>query len=268
MKKIRQVVIVADLQYDDQEYNLAALHEAVPDFLASALDPAENPGGYRLINPSFYLSLGDFDAERADQVGPFCHEYYRTFTIEVYPSKEGGWRAWCFSHAWLPVELWARNGYGGIAEAKGETPDEALRNARAAIDARLASRTRPDVDESDYAVCEDRYEFEPHPATDRGRKLGYLQYLQKEINRLRLELKVAAPDEVLCRYEDPCDDRLYLAVADGFGKATAIEIEGNFPVDYFTHRSQECETEDEACRLAAKWAGEDEEEDEDDPDAD
>jgi hypothetical protein len=83
-----------------------------------------------------------------------------------------------------------------------------------------------------------------------------LRKLQAEVDRIRAELGISAPGEVLYRASlDVCGDDEIVVEADGFGGATTSIVEGNFPMDYRTHYAKKFNTE-EAAIHAAEAVGE------------
>jgi len=53
-----------------------------------------------------------------------------------------------------------------------------------------------------------------------------------------------------------------LVEADGLGGAYVVEVDDGNPCDRICHRSEYLDNEDDACRLARKWTGlEDDDED-------
>ncbi len=66
-------------------------------------------------------------------------------------------------------------------------------------------------------------------------KLQRLKGLQQEVDSIRKELEIHAPEEVLFSSEgDGWDDETIIVEADGFGGATTSVVEGNYPVDYLS----------------------------------
>lgn len=91
-----------------------------------------------------------------------------------------------------------------------------------------------------------------------------LERLDAEAKEVRKEQGWSQPGEVV--WKGDTADTEVIVEADGFGGAAVMEVEGNWPVDFMNKRSQECGSEDEACRIASEWCGysEDEEDEEDD----
>jgi hypothetical protein len=85
-----------------------------------------------------------------------------------------------------------------------------------------------------------------HP-TDRR----LISRLQSRLDGLRNRLNVSAPGVVLYRVDMSYgDDEVALVEADGLGGAVLRVVEGNYPVDYFTHKEMAFSTETEAVRAA------------------
>ena len=64
-------------------------------------------------------------------------------------------------------------------------------------------------------------------------------------------MNVSAPGIVLYRADVSYgDDEVAYVEADGLGGAVLRVVEGNYPVDYFTHEEKEFSTEAEAVRAA------------------
>jgi len=75
--------------------------------------------------------------------------------------------------------------------------------------------------------------------------------LQAEVDAIRAKLGIEAPGGLLFREPlSPCDDEEVVVEADGFGGATVSVVQGNFPMDYLTHRSKKFETEQAAIKAA------------------
>jgi hypothetical protein len=75
--------------------------------------------------------------------------------------------------------------------------------------------------------------------------------LQAELDRLRLDLNINDRGAVLFRADlSYGDDEVALVEADGLGGATLRVVEGNYPVDFFTHEERTFPTETEAVSEA------------------
>src|SRR3989442_345975 len=86
----------------------------------------------------------------------------------------------------------------------------------------------------------------------RNEKLKRLRKLQAELDTIRHELGIGAPNEVLYLAPlDYCDEEV-IVVADGFGAATASVVDGNYPIDFFTRYEKEFTSETAALRAAER----------------
>jgi hypothetical protein len=75
--------------------------------------------------------------------------------------------------------------------------------------------------------------------------------LQTELDELRRQLKVNDRGAVLFRADlSYGDDEVALVEADGLGGATLRIVEGNYPVDFFTHEELAFPTETAAVNAA------------------
>ncbi len=75
--------------------------------------------------------------------------------------------------------------------------------------------------------------------------------LQAELDELRLGLNINDRGAVLFRADlSYGDDEVALVEADGLGGATLRVVEGNYPVDFFTHEERAFPTETEAVSAA------------------
>ena len=80
-----------------------------------------------------------------------------------------------------------------------------------------------------------------------------LRQLQTQIDGIRKQLRVGAPGAVL--YEAPVcalSDETVVVEADGFGGATAMVVEGNYPIDYAPLYERTFKTESAACNAAKR----------------
>ncbi len=78
-----------------------------------------------------------------------------------------------------------------------------------------------------------------------------LKNLQAEAERLREKLDLSAPGAII--YKAPwfdLGDEIVVVEADGFGGATTMIINGNYPLDYCTLYEGKFRTEGAACRTA------------------
>lgn len=82
-------------------------------------------------------------------------------------------------------------------------------------------------------------------------KILALRRLQKRIDTIREELGIGAPGEVLYMAElDPMSDRTVVVEGDGFGGATTMVVEGDYPLDYLTHAEKAFASEKRATDVA------------------
>ena len=78
-------------------------------------------------------------------------------------------------------------------------------------------------------------------------KLTELRKLQSRVDSLREELKISSPGEVIFLAPlDEVEDDIVIIEADGFGGATTMVVEGNYPVDYLTKFERSFPSEEEA----------------------
>lgn len=78
-----------------------------------------------------------------------------------------------------------------------------------------------------------------------------LRHLQKQVDNIRTELGFSQPREVIFKADlDVIGDEKVIVKADGFGSATTLIVEGNYPIDYYTKFEREFATEDEASIAA------------------
>ena len=75
--------------------------------------------------------------------------------------------------------------------------------------------------------------------------------LQTELDELRQRLGVSERGCVLYRADASYgDDEIIFVEADGFGGATLLVVEGNYPIDFFMHEERRFATEAEAVKAA------------------
>jgi hypothetical protein len=75
--------------------------------------------------------------------------------------------------------------------------------------------------------------------------------LQIELDSIRQRLSISDRGAILFRSDlSYGDDEVALVEADGFGGAILRVVEGNYPVDYFTHEERSFPTESEALVAA------------------
>ncbi|MEW6542769.1 MAG: hypothetical protein AB1411_04065 [Nitrospirota bacterium] len=85
----------------------------------------------------------------------------------------------------------------------------------------------------------------------RDQQLKQLKRLQAEVDAIRRDMGISAPDAVL--YLSPLyalEDEVVVVEADGFGGATTCVVEGNYPVDYITKFEKHFVSEEKALRMA------------------
>lgn len=80
--------------------------------------------------------------------------------------------------------------------------------------------------------------------------MAKLKALQAEIDAMRRKLGVGLRDEVLYLAALDVDDEMVIVEADGFGGATTKVVEGNYPIDFFTHYEKSFATESAALEAA------------------
>src|ERR1041384_3622752 len=75
--------------------------------------------------------------------------------------------------------------------------------------------------------------------------------LQDQLDALRQRLGISERGCVLYRADASYgDDEVIFVEADGLGGANMLRVEGNYPVDYFTHEERQFATEAEAVKAA------------------
>jgi hypothetical protein len=75
--------------------------------------------------------------------------------------------------------------------------------------------------------------------------------LQGQIDELRRQLNISPPGDVLYRADlSYADDEIVVVEANGFGGATLLVVEGNYPVDFCTREEKTFPTEAEALEAA------------------
>ena len=82
-----------------------------------------------------------------------------------------------------------------------------------------------------------------------------INQLQRRLDELRQRMNVSSPGEVLyLGIATDGDDRVLYVEADGLGGAVLRLVEGNYPIDYYTHEEKLFATEDDALEAAeAFW---------------
>jgi len=82
-----------------------------------------------------------------------------------------------------------------------------------------------------------------------------LRSLQIRCDTIRQELDICAPGEITFSASlGVSTDDMVVVEADGFGGATAIVVEGNYPVDYVIRFERSFLTEEEAVATAEAMA--------------
>lgn len=88
-----------------------------------------------------------------------------------------------------------------------------------------------------------------------SRKLKKLAALEEEAKQIRTDLGISQPREVIYQAsEDLWSDNEVIVEADGYGGATLLVVEGNYPIDYVAKRQQRYVSENEACDEAERLA--------------
>jgi hypothetical protein len=82
------------------------------------------------------------------------------------------------------------------------------------------------------------------------KSLDRLRRLDEETATLQKELGLSSPGEVVWQ-ADVDFRRLLVVVADGYGRASLLEVEGNYPVDYLLHEQLDFDSEEAACAAAS-----------------
>jgi hypothetical protein len=86
---------------------------------------------------------------------------------------------------------------------------------------------------------------------NKTRKLRKLAKLERESQKIRDDLKISQPNEVL--YHAPqstWSDNDIVVEAGGEGDARLLIVEGNYPIDYLIKSEQFFSSEDAACDAA------------------
>jgi hypothetical protein len=78
-----------------------------------------------------------------------------------------------------------------------------------------------------------------------------LRRLDEKARSIRKTLGYSQPGEVAWQAETDLRE-LLVVVADGYGGASLLHVEGNYPVDYLLHEKVDFRSEDAACAAAAK----------------
>jgi len=87
-------------------------------------------------------------------------------------------------------------------------------------------------------------------------QLKKLHQLENEIAVLKQKLGVSARGEIIFQTPRSTWSEADVVVeADGSGGATLLIVEGNYPSDYLTHKTQFFPTEEAACEEAERMTG-------------
>ena len=84
-----------------------------------------------------------------------------------------------------------------------------------------------------------------------NQRIQNLRRIQQEADALRRELGISPPSAVVyMATANATTDEAIVVEADGFGGATTLVVEGNYPLDYCTKGERAFETEAEAVNAA------------------
>ncbi len=155
-----------------------------------------------------------------------------------------------------------------VSNVLAKTPEAAIATAEQAIDLHvLFDREQPDHGVAFTAYAENIQEVLVDRIGDQEFKdsrwynwhdnkwqplptpLDRLRRLDEEAAAERKELGLSSPGEVVWQ-ADVDFRRLLVVVADGYGRASLLEVEGNYPVDYLQHEKQDFDSEEAACAAA------------------
>lgn len=85
----------------------------------------------------------------------------------------------------------------------------------------------------------------------RREDLSALRSLQRQIDKMRQDLDVTAPGRaVYMAHIDRASDRAVVVEADGFGGATLIIVDGDYPLDYLAETQKAFASELRAIEAA------------------
>ncbi len=85
----------------------------------------------------------------------------------------------------------------------------------------------------------------------REERFGVLRLLQQEADKIREDLGISPPRGVLFKADlDPFNDDLVIVEANGFGQATTMIVEGNYPIDFLVKFERVFPTEEQAVAAA------------------
>ncbi len=85
-------------------------------------------------------------------------------------------------------------------------------------------------------------------------KIAELARLQRKADAIRRELGISPPGKVKFLAPQGSSGQALVVEADGFGRATASLVDGNYPVDYVTRLERSFPSEEEAGAAAAEIA--------------
>jgi hypothetical protein len=82
-------------------------------------------------------------------------------------------------------------------------------------------------------------------------QLRKLAKLERQSQKIREDLKISRPNEVLYRApQSTWSDNDIVVEAGGQGDARLLIVEGNYPIDYLIKSARLFASEDEACEAA------------------
>ena len=160
-----------------------------------------------------------------------------------------------------------------VSAIEAATPQEAIQAALGKIDLySLLERQKPTpmVDFTEYAeevrealvdvVGDGQYDesrwfiwhngqWLPMPAD----RIEELRLLDHHAKTLREELGYSQPGEVIWQARLDFNE-LLVVVADGYGRASALRVSGNYPVEYLLKERKDFDNEQAACASAGKQA--------------
>ena len=95
--------------------------------------------------------------------------------------------------------------------------------------------------------------FGPVMTMKTNSQLQKLRKLEQQSQRIRKELNVSKPGEVIFHApEGLWSDNDIVVEADGLGGAKVLLVEGNYPIDYSIKSERKFRDEDAACEAAEK----------------
>jgi hypothetical protein len=88
---------------------------------------------------------------------------------------------------------------------------------------------------------------------NKHRQLRKLAKLERESQKIREDLKISRPNEVLyCAPQSRWSDNDIVVEAEGQGGARLLIVEENYPIDYLIKSERLFASEDNACEAAHK----------------